>query len=59
APGGMVIINYLRELQYLALFQELRKKLKKIFRNVGETDICFNRFFMVKYGDVKVLRETS
>jgi spermidine synthase len=47
-PRGIVIINYLRELQYLALSQDLRKKLKNIFGNVAETDICFNRFFMVK-----------
>lgn len=48
APRGMVIINYLRELQYLALSGELREKLKKLFGNVRETDIYFNRFFMVK-----------
>lgn len=45
---GKVIINYLRELHYLALSEHLRKKLKKIFGMVRETDIYFNRFFMVK-----------
>ena len=48
APKGTLVINYLRELQYLALSEELRKKLKKIFSHVEETDINFNRFFMVK-----------
>ncbi|MCX6793736.1 MAG: hypothetical protein NTY06_01385 [Candidatus Gottesmanbacteria bacterium] len=48
APRGMVIVNYLRELQYLKLSEQLRKKLKKIFGNVRETDIYFNRFFVVK-----------
>jgi len=45
APRGVAIVNYLRELQYLALSGDLRKKLKKTFRDVGETDIYFNRFF--------------
>jgi spermidine synthase len=48
SPRGMVIINYLRELQYLIKSHQLRKKLNKIFRKVYETDICFNRFFVVK-----------
>lgn len=47
-PKGMVVINYLRELQYLALSKLMREKLQKIFRSVHETDINFNRFFMVK-----------
>lgn len=47
-PRGIVIINYLRELQYLALSERLREKLKNIFGDVRETDIYFNRFFMVK-----------
>jgi len=50
APGGMVIVNYLRELHYLVLSQHLRTKLKKIFRNVRETDIYFNRFFCCQQG---------
>ena len=49
-PRGVVIVNYLRELQYLALSEHLRKKLKKIFRVVGETDIYFNRFFCCRHG---------
>jgi len=48
APHGLVIVNYLRELKYQALSGHLRKKLKKIFGSVQETDIYFNRFFMVK-----------
>ncbi|MCX6791841.1 MAG: hypothetical protein NT149_02285 [Candidatus Gottesmanbacteria bacterium] len=49
APRGMVMINYLRELKYQALSEDLRIKLKKIFRNVCETDIYFNRFFCCRY----------
>jgi spermidine synthase len=48
ATRGMVIVNYLRELKYQELSQHLRRKLKKIFGNVRQTDIYFNRFFMVK-----------
>ena len=48
SPRGTVIINYLRELQYLELSESLRKKLSEIFREVESTDINFNRFFMVK-----------
>ncbi len=45
---GVAIFNYLYELKYLELSEQLRKKLKEIFGNVRETDIYFNRFFMVK-----------
>ncbi len=48
SPRGIAIVNYLRELKYQELSEQLRKKLKKIFRNISETDIYFNRFFMVK-----------
>jgi spermidine synthase len=48
APRGVAIVNYLRELKYQELSRHLRKKLKKIFGRVRETDIYFNRFFMVK-----------
>jgi spermidine synthase len=44
-PRGVVIVNYLRELKYQELSEELRRKLKKIFRYSRETDIYFNRFF--------------
>ena len=47
-PQGNIIINYLREYQYLELSEQLRIQLEKIFRSVSETDINFNRFFMVK-----------
>ena len=49
APRGMVMINYLRELQYLALSDKLRQKLKKIFPDVDETDMYFNRFFCCRH----------
>ena len=45
---GIMIVNYLRELKYQSLSGHLRTNLKKIFGNVRETDIYFNRFFMVK-----------
>lgn len=45
---GVAIFNYLRELKYEELSAHLRIKLKKIFGNIRETDIYFNRFFMVK-----------
>ncbi len=48
SPRGIVMVNYLRELKYQELSEQLRKKLKKIFGNVSWSDIYFNRFFMVK-----------
>jgi spermidine synthase len=59
APKGKVVINYLRELQYLALSEKFRNTLKAVFHSVEESDINFNRFFMVKYGHVSLLRKTS
>ena len=47
-PKGKIVLNYLREFQYAALSDELRRNLKKIFVHLEETDINFNRFFMVK-----------
>ncbi len=48
SPGGMVVINYLREREYGTLADLLLTKLRKIFHSVKDYEVCFNRFFVVK-----------
>jgi spermidine synthase len=48
-PRGELVINYLRELQYLTLSARYRATLKKYFPRVEETDIYYNRFFCCRH----------
>lgn len=44
--NGVVIINYLREFDYLKKSEQLKRTLSKIFPYVAETSIYNNRFFL-------------
>lgn len=44
--GPRVIINYLRELEYLDKSEKLKKTLKIVFREVRDFTIARNRFFL-------------
>lgn len=46
APGGVLIINYLREFEYEKLSDLLFEKLTTVFAKVQDTCIYFNRFFL-------------
>lgn len=45
-PAGILLINYLRELEYLGKSEDLFKMLRTIFTAVRETQIARNRFFL-------------
>ncbi len=44
--GGMVVINYLRELEYFDKSVELENQLKRVFNKVKDFPIARNRFFL-------------
>lgn len=47
-PRGALLINYLREREYMTLSNLLADKLAKVFHFVKDTEIYFNRFFYCK-----------
>lgn len=44
-PGGCLVINYLRELEYQAKSDELRVRLSAVWKHVGDMKLYNNRFF--------------
>lgn len=46
-PGGHLVINYLRELEYQAKSEELRLRLSTIWKNVVDVKFYNNRFFFL------------
>lgn len=48
APGGCVLINYLRQAGYEEKVATLRQQLETIYTNVASADIYNNRFFLVQ-----------
>ncbi|OGG35314.1 hypothetical protein A2363_02785 [Candidatus Gottesmanbacteria bacterium RIFOXYB1_FULL_47_11] len=50
SPGGIVLVNYLREFEYEKLSTYVFEKLYKVFRRVQDTEIYCNRFFFCANG---------
>ena len=44
-PGGHLVINYLRELEYQRKSDELRDRLSAVWEHVGDMKLYNNRFF--------------
>lgn len=47
-PGGHLVINYLRELEYQAKSDELRARLGGLWGNVEDMKLYNNRFFFIR-----------
>jgi spermidine synthase len=47
SPNGIVLINYLHELEYIRLSDLFLAKLHRHFRTVRDSTVYFNRFFFV------------